>query len=150
MIEWQEYIENGIRLLIPKILRKQHLGPLFKGNLKRGVFKTELVVFVDSEVSASMLSDCQKGFSKPPPFTEWEGSTWTYHSWGASKIRVGGLESKFTQFGPNLRGRGHRWSITFPIGRKWVQLDIGNGKGGLEWKEFEDIAEKIIKSVETV
>jgi hypothetical protein len=124
------------------------LGPLFKGKIIKGAPETELVVLFDSAVSASMVSDCQTGFLKPPPFTEWEGLTWTYHSWGPSKTRAGGLEAKVTETAPNPRGRARRWNITFPVDGKWVQLDIANGRGGLDWNKFEDIAEKIIQSVE--
>jgi hypothetical protein len=150
MIEWQEYKENGFRLLIPKALRRKRLGPLFKGKIIKKISATELVVLFDPEVSSDRVSDCKKGFSKPPPFTEWEGLKWTYYSWGDSKTRIGGFESKFTQTAPNLCGRGHRWGITFPVSGKWVLLDISNGYGGLDWEEFEELAEKIIKSVEAI
>jgi hypothetical protein len=147
VIKWREFSEGGFRLVIPEPMRRMRLGPLFKGNITKGIPETELLVLFNFEVSASMVSDCQKGFSKPPPFTEWEGSTWTYHSWGPSKSRTGGLEATVTQTGPNPCGRGHRWNITFPVDGKWVQLDIANGRGGLEWKTFEEIAQKIIQSV---
>ncbi len=150
MIKWCEFSEGGFRLLIPEPLRRMRLGPLFKGKITKGRPDTELVVLFDSDVSDSIVSDCKKGFSKPPPFTEWEGLTWTYHSWGPSKTRAGGLESKFTQTAPNPCGRGHRWGITFPVNERWVQLDISNGGGGLEWKEFEEIAEKIIRGVNAI
>jgi hypothetical protein len=146
-VNWREFSEGGFHLVIPAPLRRMRLGSMFKGKIRKGTPETELVVLFNSDVSASMVSDWQKGFLKPPPFTEWEGLTWTYHSWGPSKSRAGGLESKFTQTAPNRCGRGHRWTITFPVGGKWVQLDIANGGGGLEWKEFEDIAQKIVQSV---
>lgn len=148
MINWREFSEGGFRLAIPEPLRRTRLGPLFKGKITKGVPETELLVNFDPAVSESMISDWQKASLRPPPFTEWEGLTWTYYSWGRSKTRKGGLESKFTQTAPNPCGRAHRWTIIFPVGGKWVQLDIANGGGGLEWKEFEDIAEKIIQSVE--
>jgi hypothetical protein len=148
VIKWREFSEDGFRLMIPESLRRMHLGPLFKGKIVRAMPDTELVVVFDPEVSVSYLSDCQQGFSKPPPFTEFGGLTWTYHIWGASKTRTGGWEAKVSQTASNPRGRGYRWGITFPINAKWIRLDIANGGGGLEWKEFEEIGEKIIQSVE--
>lgn len=125
MINWREFSEGCFRLQIPERLQRMRLGPLFKGEMTKGLADTELIVFFDPDVSDSMVSDCQQGFSKPPPFTEWEGHIWTYHSWGLSKTREGGLESKFTQTSVNPRSRGHRWGITFPVGGKWVQLGMG-------------------------
>jgi hypothetical protein len=126
------------------------LGPLFKGTITKGIAETELIVTFDFEVSESYLNDCKQGASKPPPFTEWSGLKWIYHIWGSSKTRPGGWEVKSEETAPNRYGRSYRWGITFPIDGKWVRLDIANGYGGLEWKEFEDIAERIIKSVEAI
>jgi hypothetical protein len=149
-MKWREYIEDGFCLIIPQPLRRTRLGPLFKGTITKGIPGTELLVNFTSDVNAYIINDWKKAALKPPPFTEWNGFIWTYYSWGASKTRAKGLESKFTQTASNQYGRGHSWTIIFPIVGKWVQLDIANGNGGLEWAEFEDIAEKIITSVEAI
>jgi hypothetical protein len=148
VIKWREFTEGGYRLAIPEPLRRNRLGPLFKGKINKGRPDTELVVLFDFAVSEDKVDEFQKASMKPPPFPEWEGLTWTYYSWGASKTHAGGFEAKATQTAPNARGRAHSWSTTFPVDGKWVQLDIMNGFGGLDWKEFEDIAETIIQSVE--
>jgi hypothetical protein len=146
--KWREFSESGFRLLIPAPLQRNRIGPLFKGKITKGIRYTELVVLFEPVIAASVVREWQKAAKIPPPFTEWEGLIWTYYSWGASKTRAGGFESKSTQTAPNPCGRAHSWTIIFPVNGKWVQLDISNGYGGLEWKEFEDIAEKIIQSVE--
>ena len=110
MINWREVHESGFRLKIPETLRRMRLGPLFKGRIVKGAPSTELVVLLNPEVSATYLSDCRQGFSKPPPFTQWEGSTWTYHIWGASKTRPDGWEIKTSETVPNPCGRAYRWT----------------------------------------
>ena len=151
MINWRECSYGGFRFEVPERLRQMGVLPLFKGKVTRGQLDTELIVTFNPDVSPYIVSQAQQASTKPP-FTGSGEFKCVYHFFGPSKIREGGFEDGTTQTASNPlgRGRAHHWGIVFPVHGRWVELDITNGFGGLEWEEFEEIGRRIIQSVAAI
>lgn len=149
MLNWYSYTDGALSVRLPKPLKKARAMPLFKGRIERRNPASEIIVVIDDDTPEAIVEAfLQPAALKPPPIKNWMGTTWNHRYRGTSVTRPGGVEFKVTQIEPESYGQGHRWNILFPVGAKWMYLDIQNAKGGLAWDEFEAIAKEIIESVQ--
>lgn len=149
MIEWTQYSDGLVEMQIPKQLKKRRPGLFFKGRIERLKPKSDLMMAVQLGLPRSFVDVIRGGTLQSPP-SDMSGTICSYHGRGESAIRPGGYEVKLTLTVPEARGHTHRWTIAFPVENDWVQLDIANGGGALNWEQFESICSKIIKSFKLV
>lgn len=146
MIEFVEYVDDKIRVKLPRQLRQQQFHRLFRGNLVRGKPESNMVVAIDLDtrsVDATRRLFLGKQSVSPP--NELEG--FRTERRGPCNFGEDGLEG-FTS--TEIFDKGYTlytWDILYRVQGHDVHLGI---IGGGTREEFERIGREIITSLSLV
>jgi len=145
MVEFVEYIDEKIRIMLPKQLRQKHSMLFFKGNLVRGKPETQVAVGIDLNFDTRRFESIKEEFLRPeiknrPPNEKLERL-------GPCEFGEGGLELLTSVVQPHTGHTIHFWKMLYKLQGSYLMMNI---MGGGSLIEFENMAKEIITSLKLI
>jgi len=145
MIEFVEYSDEKIRVILPKQLRQQRSKRFFRGNLVRGKPESQVMVAIDINFDARRVEAVKKVFidsvekqpvSQPKGFKVLRSGKCNYGDDGLELLTSSEIfDKEYTLY---------RWDVLYQLQGHYVMCIIS---GGCSREDFESMATEIITSL---
>jgi hypothetical protein len=142
MINFIEYIDEKIRIKLPKQLRQKRPLRFFRGNLVRGRPETQASFGIDINLDARRIEVMKEEFLRTEVKNRPLGNK--VERLGLCKFGKDGLELLTSIVQPHTGHKFYRWDMIFKLQGSYVMMTI---TGGSSRKDFENMANEIVTSL---